>query len=121
MMDVLFKKRARKLRKNSSDAEHRLWFLLRGRRLQKYKFRRQYVVKPYIFDFVCLSKKLVIELDGGQHAEQQAYDELRSSFLAAKGFTVIRFWNDLILKEKENVLTAIIHALENEVIFFPSS
>ncbi len=107
---------ARNLRKNSSDAERRLWFLLRDRRLQKYKFRRQHLIEPYIVDFVCLSKRLVIELDGGQHMEltQAEHDETRSVFLASKGFKVIRFWNDVVFREKENVMNTILRALESD-------
>src|SRR5690242_20575056 len=112
-MNGLLKKRAQKLRINSTDAEHRLWSLLRSRRLQKYKFRRQHVIEPYIVDFICLSKKLIIELDGGQHADNQDYDKLRSEYLESKGFRVLRFWNNLVFREKEKVIESIIRELEN--------
>ena len=86
-MDILIA-RARALRKDSTHAENYLWYLLRSRRLSKYKFRRQYVINPYIVDFICLHKKLIIELDGGQHAEAQYYDDKRTTFLELKGYKV---------------------------------
>ena len=110
-MGVTFRVRAKNLRKSNSDAERWLWSALRDRRLLRYKFRRQYIIEPYIVDFVCLSKKLIIELDGSQHAERQEYDAKRTIFLESKGFKVMRFWNNVILSEKENVLSAIIHEL----------
>src|SRR3990167_3592303 len=110
-MGVTFRVRAKKLRKINSDAERWLWSALRDRRLLRYKFRRQYIIEPYIVDFVCLSKKLIIELDGSQHAERQEYDAKRTIFLESKGFKVMRFWNNVVLSEKENVLSAIIHEL----------
>ncbi len=86
--------KARKLRNNQTDAEKRLWSCLRNRQLHGYKFRRQYPVGPYIVDFICLNKGLIIELDGGQHLEQEAYDARRTLFLNQKKFKVIRFWNN---------------------------
>ncbi len=82
---------ARNLRQLATDAEHRLWQRLRNRQVCGAKFRRQHPVPPYIVDFVCLEKKLVIEADGGQHIEQQTYDEKRTAFLQAQGFRVLRF------------------------------
>ena len=110
-MGVTFRVRAKKLRKINSDAERWLWSALRDRRLLRYKFRRQYIIEPYIVDFVCLSKKLIIELDGSQHAERQEYDAKRTIFLESKGFKVMRFWNNVVLSEKENVLSSIIQEL----------
>jgi nicotinate-nucleotide--dimethylbenzimidazole phosphoribosyltransferase len=98
---------ARELRKNQTDAEQLLWAVLRAKRFMDLKFRRQHTVKPYIVDFYCDSLKLVIELDGGQHAEQQAYDQARTAFLENKGITVLRFWNNQVLAETEAVLEAI--------------
>jgi very-short-patch-repair endonuclease len=112
-MNDTFKLRARKLRKNSTDAEHRLWSLLRDRRLYRYKFRRQHIIGTFIVDFVCLRKKIIIELDGGQHAGNTNYDSLRTKVLESQGFKVIRFWNESIFKEKESVITMIITALDN--------
>jgi very-short-patch-repair endonuclease len=105
------KGRAQELRKNSTDAENHLWYFLRDRRLNGYKFKRQYVVEPYIIDFICQKKKLIIELDGGQHVEAHNYDENRTVFLKMKGYKVLRFWNDEVFKETESILTEILNAL----------
>jgi very-short-patch-repair endonuclease len=106
-----FKERSRSLRKNATNAERHLWYELKNRQFKKYKFRRQYVIEPYIVDFICLSKKLIIELDGGQHCDQLEYDHARTLFLRSKGYKVLRFWNDAIFKEKEAVLEVILKAL----------
>ena len=98
---------ARSLRRQSTDAERRLWYHLRNRRLLGWKFRRQLVIGNYVVDFVCLERRLVIELDGGQHADQVADDDRRTTFLLTRGFTVIRFWNDEMLRQTEAVLSVI--------------
>ncbi|MBL8513144.1 MAG: endonuclease domain-containing protein, partial [Betaproteobacteria bacterium] len=85
--------RARELRSNSTDAERHLWQQLRGKQVEGFRFRRQRPIGTYIADFVCLEARLIIELDGGQHAEQTAYDAARDAFLCSEGFQVIRFWN----------------------------
>ena len=97
---------ARRLRKAMTDAEHRLWHRLRNRRLAGGKFRRQHPVGPYVVDFACVEARLVVELDGGQHAGSLA-DAVRTRFLAAKGWRVLRFWNDDALLRTEAVLAAI--------------
>ena len=102
------KQNARDLRKNMTDAERTLWSRIKSRRLQGFRFRRQHPVGNYIVDFVCLELKLVIELDGGQHMDQQQYDERRDSFLKAQGFTVLRFWNNKVMKEVDGVLESIL-------------
>ena len=102
----------RNLRKNMTPAEQRLWKHLRGKRLGGYRFRRQQPLGQYILDFVCVDAKLVIEIDGGQHAEQTAYDETRTRYLQNLGFTVIRFCNNEVLQQTDAVLTAILHKLE---------
>lgn len=89
------------------DAEALLWSLLRNRRLADAKFRHQHVIAPYIVDFYCAEHRLVIELDGGQHSEQQDYDQRRDAFLEQKNITVLRFWNHQMLNETEAVLEAI--------------
>jgi very-short-patch-repair endonuclease len=104
-------KHARSLRKNSTEAERLLWIQLRGRRLEGYKFRRQLVIEPYIVDFVCIEAKLIIEADGGQHAEQEDYDTNRSARLEALGYRVLRFWNHEILNDTQAVLDRIRQAL----------
>ena len=94
----MLKRFQKELRANQTDAERRLWFHLRGRRFQGWKFRRQHVLQGYIVDFVCPERKLVIELDGGQHANQEAYDNHRTRALETEGFQVMRFWNNDVLK-----------------------
>src|SRR5262245_58157933 len=102
---------ARRLRRNSTDAERRLWQRLRRRGLGGYRFRRQRPVGPYFADFVCLERALIIELDGGQHAESVEHDAERTRFLAERGFTVLRFWDNEVLLNTEGVLEAILLAL----------
>jgi len=104
--------RAKGLRKQLTDAERRLWYLLRGRRLKGWKFRRQHPVGPYVADFACLECRLIIEVDGGQHVQNQAADEKRSGYLRDQGFTVLRFWNSDVLNDTERVLEAILRELE---------
>ena len=99
------------LRFNQSDAENILWYRLRNRNLNGFKFRRQHVLHGYIVDFVCLEEKLIIELDGGQHDERKIYDEKRSKLLEANGFRIIRFWNNELLSNIECVLETIYDAL----------
>ena len=102
---------AKKLRKGQTDSEKKLWRLLRSRQLAGYKFRRQRVIGPYIVDLCCLTPKLVIELDGGQHQENMAYDEKRTSFLINQGFQVIRFWDNDVLQHPDDVANSILRAL----------
>ena len=106
-MDTKLKNYARQLRKNSTDAEYRLWQSIRARQLLDYKFRRQNVMGEYIVDFICLRAKLIIELDGGQHAEQVDYDLKRTQFLESQGYQVIRFWNNEVLQQHDAVLEKI--------------
>ena len=94
---------ARKLRKNPTDAEKVLWKHLRLRQVEGHKFRRQQPLGPYIVDFVCLDRKLIVEVDGGQHLEQSASEARRTASLEARGFRVLRFWNDQVLKDLESV------------------
>ena len=102
------KDKARQLRKTQTDAEHRLWQQLRSRSVAGCKFRRQHPVGPYICDFVCIDRQLVIEVDGGQHAVQIEKDEVRTTYLESKGFTVMRFWNHEVLTQTEAVLERIL-------------
>jgi len=103
--------RSRQLRHNQTDAEKALWRLLRARTLAGFKFRRQHPVDRYIADFVCLESKLIIELDGGQHADQTAYDRTREARLQALGFRTIRIWNNQLLQEREAAAAVILEAL----------
>ena len=107
-------KYARKLRTNQTEAEKKLWYNLRAHRFGNYGFRRQYPIdEKYIADFVCLEKKLIIELDGGQHTEQIKYDQQRTKYLTAKGFAIIRFWNNEIMENLDGVLTLISESLRS--------
>ena len=105
--------RARALRRNESDSEQKLWRLLHSRRLAGAKFRRNHPIGPYFADFCCIKAKLIIELDGGQHAEdaQFALDLRRTAYLQSHGFKGIRFWNQEILLEQQRVLEQIYEAL----------
>ena len=102
--------KARVLRRGMTDAERRLWAVLRGRRLQGYKFRRQHPLGPFIADFACIEHRLVIEADGGQHADNAA-DQRRTAWLESRGWRVLRFWNDNVLADTEGVQEAILQAL----------
>ncbi len=102
---------ARKLRADSTGPEHILWRALRER-LPDYKFRRQHPVGNRIADFACPEKKLVIELDGSQHADELAADQKRTAELAAHGYRVIRFWNNDVTQNLVSVLETIYCELE---------
>jgi len=106
-MDTL-RHRARKLRNSATDAERRLWQHLRLKQLDGLKFRRQVPVAGYIADFLCHELKLIVELDGGQHIEQSAYDKQRTLALEAKGHRVLRYWNDDVLLQTSYVLEDIL-------------
>ena len=112
MDKALLTHRARQLRREATDAERLLWHHLRRRQLEGCKFRRQEVIGPYIVDFLCLEKRLVVELDGGQHMDQVDYDRRRSAFLEEQGYRVLRFWNNQVLEEVEGVLEEIRRALD---------
>jgi len=105
---------AKHLRANQTESERRLWNLVRNKRLAGVRFRRQHPIGPYYADFFCMSAKLVVELDGSQHAEREkaAHDEIRSNWLTERGYRVLRFWNVEIFKNPEGVLDAIRNALE---------
>lgn len=98
---------AKHLRQQMTDVEKRLWLHLRDRRLQGKKFRRQVPLGPYIADFVNFEQRLIVELDGGQHADQIDYDERRDAWLAREGFRVLRFWNNEVMTNLEGVLETI--------------
>ncbi len=101
---------ARQLRTDMTDAESRLWAILRGRRLQGCKFRRQHPFGLFILDFACIQHHLVIEADGGQHAESEK-DQRRTAWLESRGWRVIRFWNNDILGNPEGVADTILRAI----------
>src|SRR5262249_6810408 len=102
--------RARVLRSRMTDAEYKLWFALRDRRFANFKFRRQGPIGPFIADFACYQARLVIEVDGGQHAESSR-DAKRDEWFNANGFVVLRFWNHDVLLSLDGVLTSILEAL----------
>jgi very-short-patch-repair endonuclease len=104
---------ARSLRKESTDTEKQLWFLLRDRRFSDFKFRREYPCGIYFLDFYCTRAKLAVELDGGGHGfpDQRAKDEQRNRFLLTKGIKVLRFWNHQLQGECETVRFEIWYAL----------
>jgi len=106
------KHQAIQLRKKSTPAERRLWSRIRDDQLGV-TFRRQHAVGNYIPDFCCPKAKLIIELDGSQHLEQEEYDVERTKYLESDGYKVIRFWNKDLMKDIEGVILAIFHALEN--------
>ncbi|VTU13899.1 hypothetical protein SRS16CHR_00821 [Variovorax sp. SRS16] len=104
--------RARSLRETPTDAETLLWYHLRDRRLAGCKFRRQRPIGRYFADFACLEAKLVVELDGGQHADVAAYDEARTRFMEGEGLRVLRFWNNEVLTQIDVVREQILRALQ---------
>jgi lysyl-tRNA synthetase class 2 len=103
--------RARRLRRDQTDAERVLWFQLRDRRLNGWKFKRQVPVDRYVADFCCPDAKLIIELDGGQHSTNTEADAKRTTVLEACGYLVLRFWNNDVLKNTDGVLEEIVATL----------
>ena len=97
---------ARRLRRQSTDVEGKLWFHLHARQLNKAKFRRQLPIGPYVADFCCFEAKLIVELDGSQHADY-IKDEARTQYLETHGFKVLRFWNHEINQSLDGVLETI--------------
>lgn len=111
-MKKAFSKRAKAFRRRSTDAERKLWSVLRNRSFEGLKFRRQRPIGKYIVDFVCLEMSLIVEVDGGGHTEQSEKDRERAERLETQGFKVIRFWNDEVLNETDAVVRAIVHTIE---------
>jgi very-short-patch-repair endonuclease len=105
------KERARQLRRDQTDAERKLWARLRARQLCGHKFRRQFVIGPFITDFCCFEQGLVVELDGGQHANRSVADKKRSAFLVSDGYRVLRFWDNELMENLDAVLERIAEAL----------
>jgi very-short-patch-repair endonuclease len=106
---------ARKLRSNQTDAEKRIWRKLQRRQLGGAKFRRQQPIGRYIVDFVCFECRVIVEVDGGQHAERQYDDEQRTRWLEARGYRVLRFWNNDVLENTDAVAQAVFDAVENAI------
>ena len=103
--------RSRRLRNNPTAAEVKLWTLLRNRQSAGTRFNRQVPIGPYICDFVARTARLIIEGDGGQHAIHQNSDAVRSDYLRAQGYSLIRFWNNEVLENMEGVAVAIKQSL----------
>jgi very-short-patch-repair endonuclease len=99
---------ARRLRRDQTDAERVLWFRLRDRRLNGLKFKRQVPIDKYVVDFCCAEARLIIELDGGQHATRD--ESNRTAVLEAMGYLVLRFWNNDVLQNRDGVLEEILNA-----------
>ncbi len=107
--------RTRRLRRNATDAEMKLWFAVRDRRLAGHKFVRQESIGPYIADLVCRDCKLAIEIDGGQHAENPR-DQVRDAYLVSEGYRVLRFWNSDVLTNMNGVLETILYNLQQSSV-----
>lgn len=105
------RQRARQRRRDQTDAEQALWARLGDRQLCDAKFRRQHPIGPFVADFCCPQRKLIVELDGGQHAARVAADQKRARFLQEQGYRVLRFWNHDVLGNTEAVLERIVEAL----------
>lgn len=105
--------RAIELRKELTPAEGKLWSRIRKDQLGV-NFRRQHAIGNFIPDFICIEKKLIIELDGSHHVEQEEYDTERTRYLEAQGYKVIRFWNNDVMNNIEGVILAILYALEKQ-------
>jgi very-short-patch-repair endonuclease len=103
---------AKQLRTRMTDAERRLWYHLRAHRFRGLKIKRQAPIGPYIVDFICFEHKLIVEVDGGQHAESET-DRRRDEWLHKEGYRVMHFWNDDVLKRTENVLGEISNAVQS--------
>ncbi len=114
MRNPLTQQRATRLRRQPTDAEQYLWQHLRRKQIAGARFRRQVPIGPYIADFVCITTKLVVELDGGQHQARRSYDIDRDTYLQQQGFRVLRFWNNEVFSNTDGVLTAILQALETD-------
>ena len=102
---------AQTLRTNATDAEKHLWYMLRLKNLG-FKFRRQAVIGPYIVDFICFEKGLIVEVDGGQHADNME-DKGRDEWLKQRGYSVLRFWNNDVLGNREGVIAKIVEYLNH--------
>ena len=113
-------RRSRELRNNATPAERKLWKYLRNRQILGVRFNRQVPIGPFICDFAARTAKVIIELDGGQHAIQTAEDERRTRVLETRGYLVLRFWNNDVLENIEGVLTVIQAALRDRPSPHPS-
>jgi very-short-patch-repair endonuclease len=106
----MLKRNARRLRKQMTDAERALWYLLRRRQIEGHRFRKQVPIGKYIVDFACLEARLLIEIDGSQHADSLA-DRERDCWLQSQNFRVLRFWNNDVLQNPEGVIQIVLEGL----------
>ena len=107
-------KRARSLRKSNNQAEALLWLELKGRKLGSHRFTRQFPIGPYFADFCCRSRKLVVEVDGSQHADSD-YDRSRDGFMRSEGFSILRVWSSDVLTQRRAVCDTILAALDGRL------
>jgi very-short-patch-repair endonuclease len=114
LKDTTLRDRARSMRRDDTDAEAKLWNALRARGLGGWRWRRQVPKGPFIVDFLCVEASLVVELDGGQHADQVEYDARRTVYLEGLGLRVIRFWNSAVLENRDGVCLTILDACGGE-------
>lgn len=112
----LARHRARTLRRDDTQAEARLWNALRARRLGGWAWKRQVPWGPFILDFHCTDARLVVELDGGQHADQIEYDDRRTAYLERDGLRVLRFWNSAVLTNRDGVCESILDACGSDLL-----
>ena len=110
---------AKQLRSRMTDAERRLWYRLRAHRFNRLKFKRQAPIGPYVVDFICFEYKLIVEVDGGQHSENDT-DRRRDEWLRGEGYTVLRFWNNDVLQDTSAVLASIASAVTDASTPFPA-
>src|SRR4051812_27790196 len=103
MRNFIAQKRSQRLRNQATDAERHLWQRLRARQLEGHRCRRQVPIGSYIADFACLEERLIIELDGSQHQQTRSYDERRERELQARGFRVMRFWDNEVFQQTSAV------------------
>jgi very-short-patch-repair endonuclease len=111
--NLSLQERAKSMRKSLTEAESILWHALKGRKIKGVKFRRQHIFQNYIVDFISISHKLIIEVDGLQHLAQAEYDAIRTDFFKAGGYTILRFWNHEILNHLESVLERIVENIHS--------
>jgi len=104
--------RARRLRRQSTDAETQFWSRVRDRQLNGAKFRRQWPIDLFVIDFVCLESKLIVEIDGGQHDQKKEIDDARTKSPEGFGYKVIRFWNNDVLGDIASVLEVVANELD---------
>jgi len=107
------KNRARRLRRQQTDAERELWSRLRGREVGGAKFRRQHAIGRYVVDFCCPERRLVVEVDGGQHLVKEEYDLQRTALLLRRGYRMLRFWDNDVLLNADVVMEEIARVVED--------